>query len=176
MARKLLAALALVGTVCLIARSAPILPGDMHFSDEIRTTAGIGAVRLIILPFPPPFVNAGISRNRIWEDWKKQLEQNRIQVFGKGDVPVLKLFVHYFKDESLPGAVGYVCFLTLEQRVTIPRLEKSYTIPTWTGCEMGMKPMSELAPGFRATLSLSIGKFLSRARQPRSGNNGPVSK
>jgi len=179
MAGKMLVALALVGAVCWIARSAPILPDDMRLSDEVRTTAGIGAVRLIIPPLPTPLVDAGISRNGIREDWKKQLEENHVKVVDDGEAPVLRLVVIFHTDESLPDAASYLCFLTLEQPVTVRRLDRGFTIPTWTGAGLGMKPMPEMARGFRAVLSVTLGKFLMRSRTtlslPRSGDAGQVS-
>jgi hypothetical protein len=55
-------------------------------------------------------------------------------------------------------------FLPLEQQVTVDRTGKSFTIPTWTGIKVGIKPRRQLGDGVRALLQNALGQFLGRTK------------
>ena len=164
MVKNAAGALALVGLLGLAARSAPILPEGL--SPEVRTTAGINRVRLVVMPLPKILRGFDVRREWIDKQFTGQLEENGVEVVddGESDAPILRVVTTVFTDESVPGAVGYVTFIALEQSVTVDRLGESFRIPTWTGSKAGMKSRAELADGFRATLQDTIGQFLRRSR------------
>ena len=172
MVKNAAGALALVGLLGLAARSAPVLPEGL--SPEVRTTAGIDRVRLVIMPLPKILHGFEIRREWIHKEFTRQLEVNGVEVTGEGEAnaPILRFVTSVFTDESVPGAIGYVTFIALEQSVTVDRLGESFRIPTWTGAKPGMKSHAQLADGFRATLHDTIGQFLRRSRMADFGPQG----
>ncbi len=147
---------------CLVALAAPILPVGVRLSDEIRSTAGIDRLHLVIMPLPKPLKEEGFVRHDVHEQWREHLAEAGIKLAPSDEAPTLRLVVTMFTDVTVPGAFGYLNILTLEQNVQVENKEGQLRVPTWTGLHMGMKTKEHLTDGFQATLDESISHFLVR--------------
>ena len=155
------AVLTCLALVCVTA--APIVP-KFDLSHDVRSTADVGELVLLIHDLPEPLQAAGIRQEELAFVWRKKLKAAGIAVVEE-DAPRLTLRIRHLEDEDVPDAAGLLALLLFEQDVTVRRLDERLKLPSYTGYAAGIDARDNIRESFEPAIHGMIDNFIDAVRE-----------
>ena len=149
-------------TVAFVSWSAPIM-WVPKITGEVMSLAKLDRVNLVMIMGSDAL---GLDSKKIHKQWSKRLVAQGIKVVAKGDTSAVTLSVALvvFEDATVPNARGCIAFVTVDQPVTIDRINQEVVIPTYTAYAARLKTSDKLTQAAREAMDELLDKFLRRVR------------
>ncbi len=151
---------ALVGLLTLLAWATPILPERGRLHDLVRSIKGIKQIGVKIDPLPELLEDAGVSAQRIRTRWVERLTEMGLVISGDEGHPQLRLTISATTDAAVPDGVAFNPYLTLEQRVRLPRLDYEFVTPTYVNVMVALETKENLARSVNRIVDRMLDGFI----------------
>jgi len=147
-------ALAIAACILLVSTlstpAAPYLPAKVKLAGDVRSLAGLTAVRLEASQRAKELIDAGLTGIAIEQQARQQLSQGMAEmtVVEDADAPLLKIEVYGGIESNVPDALAFLISVKLIQTVHVARTDETLEVPTYTMVRGGV---DKLAWARRAT-------------------------
>ena len=162
-----------VALVGISAWSAPLMPGGQTLLPDVYSLAEIHKLRLEVNPFPPALGKFDTTPQTLRDSWAKVLTDAGFEIVEPADtedesLPTLGLQFMTAVDDAFPDALGFCAVMTLEQPVSLERIEYHMPATTFSSYAVGLEKKENVRKAIESSVENLARHFIGSQRQTQN--------